>query len=65
MPEPRKAGLGQVVKTVLFAILMIGKKDPRGEDGATVSVAQVFVGAIIGFLVLIAALILLVNFIVK
>jgi K+-transporting ATPase A subunit len=64
-PEPKKAGFGQVVKAVLFALLMIGKKDGRTEDGATVTVAQIFVGAIIGFIVLIVALILLVNLIAR
>jgi ABC-type uncharacterized transport system permease subunit len=64
-PEPKRAGIGQVVKAVLFALLMIGKKDARTEDGATVTVAQIFVGAIIGFIVLIVALILLVNLIAR
>jgi hypothetical protein len=62
---PRKAGFGQVVKTVVFAMLMIGRKDSRTEDGATITVAQIFIGAIIGFVLLIAGLILLVNLIAK
>ncbi len=62
---PKKAGFGQVVKTVVFAMLMIGRKDSRTEDGATVTVAQIFIGAIIGFVLLIAGLILLVNLIAK
>jgi hypothetical protein len=61
----KKAGLRQVATTVLCALLMIGKKDPRTPDGASVSTAQIFVGALIGFLLLIAGLILLVNLIAK
>jgi K+-transporting ATPase A subunit len=62
---PKKAAFGQVVKAVLFAILMIGKRDSRTEDGATVTVAQIFIGTAIGFVVLIAGLVLLVNLIAK
>jgi hypothetical protein len=62
---PKKARATQVASTVLFALLMIGKKDPRTADGARITVAQVFVGALIGFVVLIAGLIVLVNLIAK
>ena len=61
----KKAGLRQVASTVLFALLMIGKKDARAADGATVTIAQIFVGAAIGFVLLIAGLVLLVNLIAK
>jgi ABC-type uncharacterized transport system permease subunit len=62
---PRKAGLRQVASSVLFALLMIGKKEPRAADGAPVTIAQIFIGALIGFLLLIAGLIALVNLIAK
>jgi hypothetical protein len=62
---PRKATLRQVASTVLFALLMIGKKEPRAADGAPVTIAQVFVGALIGFILLIAGLVALVNLIAR
>jgi hypothetical protein len=64
-PQPKKAGPLQVVSTVLFALLMIGKKDSQTRDGAQVTVAQIFIGAAIGFVLLIVGLVLLVNLITK
>ena len=65
-PEtPKKATLRQVASTVLFALLMIGKKEPRAADGAPVTITQIFVGALIGFVLLIAGLVALVNLIAK
>ena len=45
---------------MLFALIAIGRKDTWHKDGATVSFAQVVVGAFIGLAVLIALLVSLV-----
>jgi len=57
---PRKASLGQVAATIFFGLLMIGRKDTWHKDGATVSFAQVVVGAFVGLAVILALLGLLV-----
>jgi hypothetical protein len=59
---PRKAGLGQVASTIFFGVLMIGRKDTWQKDGATVTFAQVVVGAFVGLAVLILLLVALVRF---
>jgi hypothetical protein len=58
-----KAGLVQVAKTILFGLLMIGKKRTweEGGDGARMSATQVVVGALVGGAIVIAALIALVR----
>ena len=62
MPES-KARLSQVAKTIFFGLLMIGKKRTweEGGDGARMSATQVVVGALVGGVVVIAALIALVR----
>ena len=55
-----KAGLGQVAATILFGLLMIGKRNTWEKDGVTVSLAQVVIGAIVGLALVLAALITLV-----
>lgn len=64
MPDSR-AGLLQVAKTIFFGLLMIGKKRTweEGGDGARMSAAQVVVGALVGGVIVIAALIALVRFV--
>lgn len=57
----KKAGLWQVAVTVFFALLMIGRKDTWEKEGATVTLAQMVIGAIIGAVVVIGALVLLVR----
>ena len=52
----KKAGIGQVVATMFFALIAIGRKNTWHKDGATVSFAQVVVGAFAGLAVLIALL---------
>jgi hypothetical protein len=60
--EPRKkAGPWQVAVTIFFALLMIGRKDTWEKEGATVTLAQMVVGAIIGAVVVIGGLVLLVR----
>jgi len=55
-PQKKKAGLGQVAATIFFGLLMIGRKDTWHRDGATVSFAQVVVGAFVGIAVVVALL---------
>jgi nitrate reductase gamma subunit len=57
----RKAGLWQVAVTIFFALLMIGRKDTWEREGATVTMAQMIVGAIVGAVVVIGTLVLLVR----
>jgi hypothetical protein len=61
MTRPRRAGIRQVAATIFFALFAIGKKNTWQKDGATVTLAQIVVGAIIGFAILLAVLITLVT----
>jgi hypothetical protein len=61
-PAPRKAGTRQVVATLLWGMCMIGKKGTWERDGATVTMPQIVVGAVIATIVVIATLVLLVRF---
>jgi len=45
-----------VSATIFFGLLMIGRKDTWHRDGATVSFAQVVVGAFVGLAVVVALL---------
>ncbi len=56
MTPQKKADIGQVAATMFFALIAIGRKNTWHKDGATVSFAQVVVGAFAGLLVLIALL---------
>ena len=58
---PRKAGLRQVAATMLWGMCMIGKKGTWERDGATVTLKQVIVGALITTIVVVAVLLLLVR----
>ena len=62
LPAP-KAGLLQVAKTLLFGLLMIGKKATweKDGDGARMTPGQIVGGAIIGGILLVAALLALVR----
>ncbi len=62
MPDS-KAGLLQVAKTILFGLLMIGKKRTweEGGEGARMTTKQLVVGALVGGAIVIAALIALVR----
>lgn len=61
----RKAGLLQIVKTMFFALLMIGKKATweKGGDAARMTPGQIVAGAIITGIVVIGVLIGLVRFV--
>lgn len=53
---PKKASIRQVITTLLFALIAIGRKDTWHKDGATVSFAQVVVGAFVGLVVIVSLL---------
>jgi len=57
----KKASIRQVAATIFFALFAIGKKNTWQKDGATVTLFQVVVGALIGFALLLAVLITLVT----
>jgi len=59
----RRAGLLQVAKTLFFGLLMIGKKATweKGGDGARMTPGQIVAGAVIGGVLLVAALLALVR----
>ncbi len=61
-PAPRKAGARQVIATMLWGMCMIGKRGTWERDGATVTLPQVIVGAVIAAITVIAVLVLLVRF---
>ena len=62
-PQPhQKAGWRQVMATMFWGLLMIGKKGTWERDGATVTLQQVIVGALVMTLLVIAILVLLVRF---
>lgn len=58
----RKAGIRQVMATMLWGLCMIGKKGTWERDGATVTLPQVVIGAVIATVVVIGILLLLVRF---
>ena len=60
-----KATLLQVAKTMLCGLVMIGRKDSweKGGDAARMTPGQIVGGAIIGGIVVVAALIGLVRFV--
>jgi phosphate/sulfate permease len=55
-PPPKKASIRQVVTTMFFALIAIGRHNTWHKDGATVSFAQVVVGAFVGLGVLVVLL---------
>ena len=57
----KKASIRQVAATIFFALIAIGKKNTWQKDGATVTLFQVVLGALIGFALLLAVLITLVT----
>jgi len=63
--KPKKAGPLQVAATIFWALFAIGKKNTWSKNGATVTPAQIVVGAFIGLFILIALLVLLVNFVTR
>jgi hypothetical protein len=61
-PVARKAGTRQVMATMFWGLLMIGRKGTWERNGATVTPMQVIVGAAVTAMVVIGLLLLLVRF---
>lgn len=61
-PIPRKASWRQVASTMFWALLMIGKKGTWERDGATITLGQAVVGAVIAGIVVVTILVGLVMF---
>ena len=60
--KKKKASIPQVAATIFFALFAIGKKNTWHKDGATVTLFQIVVGALIGFAAVVTLLIALVMF---
>jgi hypothetical protein len=64
-PREAKASVAQVAATIFFGLFAIGKKNTWEKDGVTVTPVQVVVGALVGLIVLLIALISLVMFVTR
>jgi hypothetical protein len=62
MPPPRKASWVKVASTMFWALFMIGKKGTWERDGATNSLGQAVVGAIVAGILVVSILVGLVMF---
>lgn len=58
----KKAGIMQVAATMFWALFMIGKRGTWEKDGATITMAQAVVGAVVAGIVVILILVSLVWF---
>jgi len=58
----RKAGILQVASTMFWALFMIGKRGTWEKDGATITMTQAVVGAVVAGIVVVAILVALVYF---
>ncbi len=56
-PRPRRAGWPQVASTMFWALFMIGKKGTWEKDGATITLGQAVVGAVVAGLIVILILV--------
>ena len=61
----KKASMRQVAATIFFGLFAIGKKNTWQKDGATVTLFQVVVGALVGFAIVLALLITLVHLVTR
>lgn len=61
-PTARKASWRQVASTMFWALFMIGKKGTWERDGATITLGQAVVGALVAGLVVVLILVGLVMF---
>ena len=61
----KKASIRQVAATIFFGLFAIGKKNTWQKDGATVTLFQVVVGALVGFAIVLALLITLVHLVMR
>jgi len=61
----KKASIRQVAATIFFALFAIGRKNTWQKDGATVTLFQIVVGALIGFAIVLAILITIVTLVTR
>ncbi len=64
-PAPRRAGPLQVAKTLVFGLFAIGMKGTWEKDGVRVTPGQIVVGALIGGVLLVVAIISLVRLVLR
>jgi hypothetical protein len=64
-PVLKKAGLRQVASTMFWGLLMIGKKGTWEKDGATITLFQAVVGAVITGIVVVVLLISIVWLVLR
>lgn len=61
-PSPAKASMVQVAATMFWGLCMIGKRGTWERNGATITLRQAIIGAVIAGCVVVAILVLLVRF---
>ncbi len=61
---PKKAGLGQVVATMFWGMLMVGRKGTWERDGAVLSAKQTVIGMVVTGVLVVTALVLLARWLV-
>lgn len=61
----KRASMRQVAATIFFGLFAIGKKNTWQKDGATVTLFQVVLGALVGLAIVLALLITLVNLVTR
>lgn len=61
-PPPAKASMVQVAATMFWGLCMIGKRGTWERNGATITLRQAIIGAVIAGCVVVAILVLLVRF---
>lgn len=64
-PPAKKAGVAQVMATMFWGLLMIGRKGTWERDGATLTLRQVIIGALVMTVIVIGLLLLLVQLAVR
>lgn len=61
---PKKAGLGQVIATMAWGMLMVGRKGTWERDGAVLSAKQAVIGMVVTGIIVVTALVLLARWLV-
>ena len=61
----KRAGVAQVAKTLVFGLFAIGMKGTWEKDGVRVTPGQIVVGALIGGVLLVVAIISLVRLVLR
>ena len=63
--KAKRAGVAQVAKTLVFGLFAIGMKGTWEKDGVRVTPGQIVVGALIGGVLLVVAIISLVRLVLR